>query len=317
VPLSEHLLEASTALLLRITHLREMVCNFEIDKKLFASTARRHGSTLEKLSIRFLGRYLPAVLQPLNHLVALQDLRIRIHGDVEALSSVEAFHLPCLRLLEIETHGGTSNVFQWFAQSNLPIITKFVVSFRQACINFTGLSAFMVKHGASLGTARFMISQGPLSTVLADIVFPYTPSLSVVEIGASDLRELPKNVPTSVNQVVCGGFARNIGWTAQRIATMYDVIQQLSEEHKLQSFKVTSSLPPSRKLPFLWHENIQVADKRRVVAWKMLTENTAKLLARGILVLDEQHIPLSDVLRDMDALPELESLHSLYEVFES
>lgn len=316
-PLFEQSREPLTALLLRITNLREMVCNFAIPGPIFASSARLHGSTLEKLSIRFHGRDLPAALQSLKHLAALQDLRIRVHGDVEAPGSVEPFHLPCLRLLEIETSGETSDVLKWFAQSNLPIITKFVMNFPRARMDSIGLPAFMVKHGASLSSVRFGMSRESLSTVLADIVFPYALSLSVLDIDVSELQKLPKNLPVSVTQIVLRGLGRNIGWTAQRIAAMYDAIQQLSEEHNLHSFKVLSSLHPSRKSPFLWHENIQVDDKRRMVIWKMLTETTARLLVRGILVLDEQHIPLSDVLRDMDALPELESLESLHEISES
>ena len=161
----------------------------------------------------------------------------------------------------------------------------------------------MQQHGAFLSRVRL---ETDISHITA-AVFPHTPNLSTLHIG------LPNNVPDLhiwldlqdppclLTEVEYSGFGYNLGFYAPFFEQMGNAAYTAQAGGSLlHSFRVMRrQIPLTEAKLFSWQEAMKQADRRRLGVWKMVTENTAKLLSLGIEVLDEYDVALSDVLESV------------------
>jgi hypothetical protein len=298
---------AAIGLLGKLRPLSELACRQYLNAEHLETVARHHGPSLKKLDVQTYLNALPTLVLLMGQFSALQDLYLLVHAAKDVALEGKP-DLPNLRFLELRPHAASSSILTWFAQSSLPRLrTLILVTNTKEMNDVTALSTFMQQHGARLTKVR-------LDTDISHItaaVFPHTPNLCTLHIG------LPNNVPDSqhiwldlqnpprqLTEVQYSGFGYNLGFYAPFFEQMGNAaLKAQTERSLLQSFRVMRRLIPSSEAElFSWRKAMKQADRRRLGVWKMVTENTLKLLSLGIEVLDEYDVALSDVLEGMQVV---------------
>jgi hypothetical protein len=297
--------EALPTLLSRMTNLNELFCRFDLQRPQIASIAHSHGSQLTKLSIDIGGRRVrnQETLALLKHFTALTDLHLGVNGRTGDLDAIERPELPNLRLVQVAAEHATNELLGWLTDWVMPMLSAFAIwKPHDIWRELSNLPAFMAKHGAGL---RMLQLDDSLLTHMSDI-FDHTRILEIFD--TFDTRGPLENLPRSVTQIVLRQFPENIGRGVQTLESLLRIVQSLPSESKLNTMRMCSINEHLGAKPFLWREKMKSADTRRVGTWKDFRKNVKKLLELGVVLLDQHHVALTDVLIEMGALQELESV---------
>lgn len=290
--------EAFTKLLPRLTSLQEISLRMIISVQNFEIIARCQFRSLAKMVVTFQSRDLARVLPLFKHFTALQDLNLVIHYGGPTFIPEERNYLQNLRSIELDAGEASTCLLRWLNWATFPKLKRLSIHANDS-LDLAVLSTFISRHSAHLTTFGWNGYIPGITTA----VFPFVPRLLRLEFCPPfTILELLQGLPISVTEVVFSRFGHQLGYSVNFIDQMALVVEQLSQGSALRSFRVVEHSQFLGPLPYSWRTEVRRTEKRRIDVWKRFKESAARMLAHGVIVVDEEGISLTDALKEVGEL---------------